>query len=179
MAGRGSGLVEEERLVGRAVRRTPDCKIELEVAFYELVEGSLIAGAGTASDYFAVLVDEDGRDGLDAVLTGDVGGLINVVLGDDSAAGEGLCSSFKSRGEHAAWAAPGGPEVYECWKSRVKDFCLEVCVVDVLDGHLLCSEMEYQPVFEPAAFSAGAAWREGHWREAARGEWLRDQEADA
>ena len=85
----------------------------LKVLLDEGHQLALTHGAGVLTDDFAVLVDEHRRDAANVVFGGDGGIFVHVVLGDHGAAVELFGSSVKRRGEHAAGAAPGGPEVDE------------------------------------------------------------------
>ena len=103
----------------------------LEVLFDETIERGLVTETGVLVNNFAVLEDDDGRNAADAELGGDFVGFVAVVLDDLSTAVKGFSSLFEARGEHAAGAAPGSPEVNENRQFGLDDGGFEVGVVDV------------------------------------------------
>lgn len=70
----------------------------------------LVAGADDLLELLAVLEEEEGGDGGDAVLSREVAGLVDVDLEEDDV-GVLLGEGDELGGHHPAGAAPGGEEV--------------------------------------------------------------------
>ena len=74
----------------------------------------------------AIFEQQQGRDGTDAVLGGEVVVGVNVNFHDFQFA-VGLCGKrFQFGGNRFARTAPGGPEINEYRDGRADDFALEV-----------------------------------------------------
>ena len=129
------GRVRDAPKTRQSPAREPDDCVpsmcsESEILFDEGVERGLVAGTRALIDHFTPAEDDDRGNAANAVLRCHTRGLVDVVLGNDRAAVEGLGRLFKARGEHAAGPAPRGPEVDEDGGFGVDDFG-EVGVGDV------------------------------------------------
>ena len=106
---------------------------KLEVRFDEGVERSLVAHTRALSNGFAILEGDDRRDTANVVFTSKAVGFVAVVLSDHGTTVERLSGLFKTRGEHTARTAPGGPEVNENRGVGLGNDVFEVVVIHVDD----------------------------------------------
>src|SRR4051812_44698566 len=137
--GLGAPRLELQRAAQRVVVAGRDERVGL--GGHELVEEALDDHRRLRADELvddrAVLERFDGRDALDAVLRGNLLVGIRVELREDDLALACRGGLLEDRGELAARAAPGGPEVDDD-RGRPRaldDLLLEVAFADVDDGH--------------------------------------------
>jgi hypothetical protein len=84
-------------------------------------------GADLSSDGKTVAEDEEGRDASDGEAGRHTGGVVDVHLDHLERAGELTGCPLYARGDRAAWAAPGRPEVDQ-YRQLGRDGCLEVAL---------------------------------------------------
>lgn len=96
-------------------------------AVEEAGEASSFGGAGDAVDDFALLHEDEGWEGLDAVVDGDFGVGIDVD-GDDVDVGEVIGEFFDDGGRGAGGAAPLGAEPEEEGRGALKNVLFEIDV---------------------------------------------------
>ena len=88
--------------------------------------------------HFAVFEKEECRDRGNAETGSDAGSFVDIDLGHDCFADIGVGDFVEDRGDHAAGAAPRGPEIDKDRCGSFVDFVVEVAVVEIEDvgaGH--------------------------------------------
>ena len=112
-------------------------------------------------DDLAVAEGDDRGDAANAVFAGAAGRFVDVVLGDDGAAVEGLRGLFKARGEHAAGAAPGRPEVDEDGLAGLNDFDLNMLGIGDLDFSINDDIWRKEDILDDSLSAIDEATKEG------------------
>lgn len=109
-------------------------------ALEELADHGFGLGADEFVDDLTVAEGFDGGNAADVILHGDGLVVIGVEPGEDEVAVGFFGQALEDGAEHAAWAAPGGPEVDDDGDvARAgDDFGLEVAVIDVDYGTHSC-----------------------------------------
>src|SRR5262249_9804856 len=92
-------------------------------------------GADLTGGHFAALEDHQGRDRHHAVFRGRLRALIDVKLYDLDLVAHRTSDLVERRSDHAAGAAPFGPEVDHDWAVRLENLCLEIGVRNLANGH--------------------------------------------
>ena len=100
-----------------------------------LLQLLLRRGADLTRRQLAVLEDHQRRDRHDAVLRRRAGVLVDVQLHDLDLVAHGARDLFESRRDHAAGAAPLGPEVDHDRAGRLEHLGLEIRVGNLANGH--------------------------------------------
>ena len=99
----------DREALGNASQNSSD--VERELAFSPYVAVSLERGVGAVEGFhlFPVLEDEEGGDGADAELLGEVGDVVGVELGEDVLVARVFVGVLDEEGGYGlAGAAPGG-----------------------------------------------------------------------
>ena len=86
------------------------------------------AGSDDGVFHFAVLEEQEGRDGLHAVLLRELSGFVDIHLAHFGNAFDFTGDGVNERGYAFAGATPLCPEVYEDWDRRFEDFSLEIII---------------------------------------------------
>ena len=110
-------------------------------AFLLIVRQGLHVGAGghqahLAVDLLAVLEEDDGGDGHDAVAHGQLGLIVHVHLADDGLVAVLLSQLLDHGTQHAAGTAPIGPEVHHHQLALVQAL-VKTLFVKMLQCHIL------------------------------------------
>src|ERR1700730_2413832 len=100
-----------------------------------LLQLLLRRGADLARRHFAALEDHQGRDRHHAVFRSRLRALIDVQLHDLDLVAHGAGNLVERRRDHAARAAPFGPEIDHDRADRLEHFGVEIGVRNLANGH--------------------------------------------
>src|SRR6476620_5862993 len=100
-----------------------------------LLQLRLRRGADLAGGHLAALEDHQGRDRHHAVFRGRLRALVDVQLHDLDLVAHRAGNLVEGGGDHAAGAAPFGPEVDDHRPGRLEHFGFEIGVRNLANGH--------------------------------------------
>src|SRR3977135_2547529 len=118
-----------------------------------LLQLLLRRGADLARGHLAALEDHQGRDRHHTVFRGRLRALVDVQLHDLDLVAHHAGNLVERRRDHAAGAAPFGPEIDHDRAGRVEHFGVEIGVRNLANGH-----WEYLVRFGKDAAQRIAAW---------------------